>query len=115
MTIDDLLKIAVEKKASDLHLTVGLPPQLRIHGTLTPLPLEPLTDETAQTLAYQMLEERQIKAFEWTKELDTSYSIKGLSRFRVNLYRQRGSVAAAIRLIPFEIPEIESLGLPAVL
>lgn len=115
MTIDELLKTAVEKKASDLHLTVGLPPQLRIHGTLTQLPLEPLTEEITQSLGCQMLDERQRKAFEWTKELDTSYSIKGLSRFRVNLYRQRGSLAAAIRVIPFEIPQIDSLGLPSVL
>jgi len=115
VTIDDLLKTAVQRKASDLHLTIGLPPQLRIDGFLTPLSLEPLTEETTQVLAYQMLESRQTAQFEEKRELDTSYSIKGLSRFRVNLYRQRGSVAAAIRVVPFEIPSLETLGLPVVL
>ena len=115
MTIDDLLKTAVERRASDLHLTVGIPPQLRIDGMLVPLSMEPLTNETVRTLAYQMLEPSLIGLFEKRKELDTSYSIKALSRFRVNLYRQRGSVGAAIRVIPFKVPTLDQLGLPHLL
>ncbi len=114
-SIQELLKAAVDRRASDLHLTVGLPPQLRIDGILTPLPGSPLTSEEAETLAFQMLLPEQIARFKQDRELDTAYSIRGLSRFRVNLYRQRGSVAAAIRVIPFEIPSIPELGLPEIL
>ena len=113
--IDDLLKTALQKRASDLHLTVGLPPQLRVDGTLTPLSQEPLTEEQSKALAYEMLPPDQIARFEKTKELDTSYSMKGMSRFRVNLFYQRGSVAAAIRMIPFEIPSLKELGLPPII
>jgi len=111
-TINELLRTAVQRGASDLHLTVGLPPQLRIDGALRPLPLEPLTAELTKDLSYQMLGEHQRQTFEQKKELDTSYSIRGLSRFRVNLFRQRGSIAGAIRRVPFEIPSIKSLNLP---
>ncbi len=115
MTIDDLLKTAVQKRASDLHLTVGLPPQLRIDGVLVPVSQTPLGEEESRNLAYQMLPPDQIARFEKTKELDTSYSVKGMSRFRVNLFYQRGSVAAAIRMIPFEIPSLKNLGLPPIM
>lgn len=115
LPIDDLLKEAIRLGASDLHLTVGLAPQLRIDGILIPLSQAPLMDEETQRLAYQMLDESRRKRFEETMELDTSYAIKGLSRFRVNLYRQRGSVACAIRVIPFEVPSLEKLGLPIIL
>ena len=116
MTIDELLKISVERRASDLHLTVGVPPQLRIDGTLLPIQgAEPLDDERCRALAYQMLNPEQISKFKQTKELDTAYSIKGLCRFRVNLFFQRSSIAAAIRMIPFEIPTMSGLGLPPVL
>ncbi len=115
MTIDELLTTAVQRKASDLHLTVGLPPQLRIDGILIQLPLAPLTEEEARILAYQMLDPRQIARFEQTKEMDSSYSLKGFSQFRVNLFYQRGSVATAVRIIPFEIPTLKELGLPAIM
>ena len=115
VTLDELLRTAVAQKASDLHLTVGLPPQLRVHGTLVHLPGPPLTETDIQELAYTMLPPDQIAEFETRKELDTSYSIKGFSRFRVNLFRQRGSVAAAVRTIPFEIPTLQSLRLPPIL
>jgi len=115
MTIDELLKTAVERRASDLHLTVGLSPQLRIDGSLTPLPGPPLNEDEAQALAFQMLDERRISQFQQVRELDTSYSVKGLSRFRANLFYQRGSVAAAIRMIPFEVPGFRELGLPGIL
>ena len=115
MTIDELLKTAVERRASDLHLTVGLSPQLRIDGSLTPLPGPPLNEDEAQALAFQMLDERRISQFQQVRELDTSYSVKGLSRFRANLFFQRGTVAAAIRMIPFEVPGFRELGLPGIL
>ncbi|MBI3318443.1 MAG: type IV pilus twitching motility protein PilT [Candidatus Omnitrophica bacterium] len=115
MTIDELLRTSSQRKASDLHLTVGLPPQLRIDGALTPLSMEPLSEDQIRALAYQMLDPKRIALFEEKMELDTSYSIKGFSRFRVNLFRQRGSTAAAIRVIPFEIPTLEQLGLPKTL
>ena len=115
LSIQELLKIAVERKASDLHLTVGRPPQLRIHGFLSLLPGDILTETDTQELAYQILTPEQVVRFEQAKELDTSYGIKGLSRFRVNLFRQRGSVAVAIRMIPFDVPSIQDLGLPAIL
>ncbi len=114
-SIQELLKTAVDRRASDLHLTVGLPPQLRIDGVLAPLAGSPLTSEETETLAFQMLLPEQIARFTQDRELDTAYSIRGLSRFRVNLYRQRGSVAAAVRVIPFEIPSIRELGLPEIL
>ncbi|MBI3312212.1 MAG: type IV pilus twitching motility protein PilT [Candidatus Omnitrophica bacterium] len=115
MRVEDLLHTAVDQKASDLHLTVGLPPQLRIHGALVCLPGSPLTDADTQALAYEMLSPEQIAEFERRKELDTSYSIKGFSRFRLNLFRQRSSIAAAIRTIPFDIPTLQELRLPAIL
>jgi twitching motility protein PilT len=115
MTIDDLLRTAVERRASDLHLTVGLPPQVRIDGRLVPMGVEKLSDETVQVISFQMLDASQLEQFRKNKEIDSSYSIKGLSRFRVNLYRQRSSVAAAIRIIPFTIPTIEQLELPEAL
>lgn len=115
MIIDELLKTAVQKRASDLHLTVGLPPQLRVDGILVPVSQSPLSDEESRELAFQMLQPDQITRFEKEKELDTSYSIKGLSRFRVNLFYQRGSIAAAVRMIPFEIPSLKSLGLPPII
>ncbi len=114
-TIEELLRTAIQQKASDLHLTVGLPPQLRIDGKLVRLPLPVLMDDDTRQLAYSMLTPDQISRFERTKELDGSYSIRGLSRFRINLYWQRGSIGAAVRMIPYEIPSIADLGLPQVL
>ncbi len=114
MDIQELLRLMVEKKASDLHLTVGLPPQLRIDGSLKSTEFGALTPEKTQALAYQILSEDQKRIFEQNKELDTSFGIKGLGRFRINVYRQRGSIGIAIRLIPFEIPSLEELGLPEI-
>lgn len=115
VSVDELLRTSVERGASDLHLTVGLPPQLRVDGLLSPLPLPPLTAEGTASLARQLLNDAQWQAFERAKEIDTSYSIRGLSRFRVNLYYQRGSVAAALRRIPYEIPSLSELRLPELL
>lgn len=113
LSIDQLLAEVVKKRASDLHLTVGRAPQLRVDGKLFDLPYEALTPEATQELAYQLLTPQQIHRFEQTLEMDTAYSIKGISRFRVNCYRQRGSVGTAIRVIPFDVPSLDTLGLPA--
>ncbi len=104
----------VEKQASDLHITVGLPPQLRVDGNLVLLnEFPPLSPQDTKDLAYSIVTEELRKKFEEKKELDTSIGIKDLGRFRINLYIQRGSVGMAVRLIPFDIPELDKLGLPA--
>ena len=113
-TLRDLLEQMVTCKASDLHLTAGVPPEFRVDGAITPSEREPLTPETTAQLAYSMLSDEQRKRFEITKELDLSFGIKGLSRFRANIYLQRGCISAAIRQIPFEIRPFDSLGLPPV-
>ncbi len=114
ITLRDLLEQMVAKKASDLHLTAGVPPEFRVDGAIVPGDLEPLTPEITAQLAYSMLSDEQRKRFETTKELDLSFGIKGLSRFRANVYLQRGCISAAIRQIPFEIRPFESLGLPPI-
>jgi twitching motility protein PilT len=112
MQVEELCQQMIEHNASDLHLAVGVPPQLRIDGDLFPMDAKPLTPVVTKDLAYSILTERQIKEFENDKELDMSFGIKGLSRFRVNMYLDRGSVTVAIRTIPYEIPSFEELGLP---
>lgn len=116
MELLDLLKAMVEKKASDLHITVGISPQFRIDGNLQFLGSfdKPLNAETTKTLSYSILTSRQVEEFERTKELDFSYGVSGLGRFRINLYLQRNCVALCARLIPYEIPSIEVLGLPEI-
>jgi twitching motility protein PilT len=115
MDLMTLLKAMVEKKASDIHLTTGIPPQFRVDGNLLFAPEfnKILDPNLSKTLAYSILNPRQIEEFEKAKELDFSYGISGLGRFRVNLYQQRNCVALCARLIPYEIPQIEELGLPA--
>jgi twitching motility protein PilT len=113
--IDELLRMTGQMKASDLHITVGLPPMVRQHGRVIPLPCEVVTERDAQRMIYDVLNEEQIEKFERTKELDFSYGIKGLGRYRFNVYRQRGCVAAAMRLIPHQIPSLDSLRLPPIL
>ncbi len=110
------LKVMVEKRATDLLLTAGRPPQLRVDGRLALLEAEaPLNPDEVKGLAFSILEESQIAHFENQKEFDTSYGLSGIGRFRMNLFYQRGSVACAIRFIPFEVPNIDSLGLPSAL
>ncbi len=110
--VEEFCQQMIEHNASDLHLAVGIPPQLRIDGELFPMDSKPLSPDMTKNLAYSILTEGQIKEFEDEKELDMSFGIKGLSRFRVNMYLDRGSVSVAIRTIPYEIPEFEELGLP---
>jgi len=112
--IDELLEMVVENDASDLHLAVGLPPVLRIDGELKMARYEPLTAPVAQRMIYDILSDDQIQRFETELELDCSYAMRKIARFRVNIYRERGNVAGAFRLIPTRIPTIRELGLPPV-
>jgi len=113
--IDDLLRLVVEKKGSDLHLAAGVPPVLRVDGALLATNYEPLTDFEVQRMIYAILTDEQIRAFETDYELDCSYSLRDVSRFRVNVYRDRGATAGAFRVIPEKIPTVRELGLPLAL
>lgn len=113
--IDDLLRLVVERGGSDLHIAVGIPPVIRIDGQLVPVNYERLTAQDTQRLCYDILSDEQIQRFESTLELDFSYSVSKVSRFRVNIYRDKGTVAAAFRVIPARIPTIRELGLPLIL
>ena len=109
-----LLQTMIEKGASDLHITTGSPPQIRVDGHLLPLNLPVLTPAETKQLVYSVLTDAQKHRFEEEIELDLSFGLKGLSRFRANVFMQRGAVAAAIRTIPFKILSFEELGLPAI-
>ncbi len=111
----DLLKAAVEKGASDLHITVGRPPVLRIDGELVDMDYEPLDPETAQHLIFSILVHQQREAFEDDFDLDFAYHHAQIGRFRVNVYRQKGNIGAALRIIPSAVPSLEELGLPDIL
>jgi twitching motility protein PilT len=112
-SLDQLLTQTVTMGGSDLHLTVGIAPCVRLHGSLKPLPDWPnLRPEETQRLVRAALTDEQWQRFARTHEIDTSYGVAGLSRFRLNVYRQRGSVGAAFRVIPYSIPGLDDLGLP---
>ncbi len=112
--LHELLKEMVKRGATDLHITTGSPPQLRINGKLTPMDGTPLTPNDTKQLCYSILTEAQKHRFEEENELDLSFGVKGLSRFRANIFLQRGAPAAAFRLIPYKILSFEELGLPPV-
>jgi len=114
-TLPELLKTTVDLEASDLHLSIGSPPQVRVHGDLQRLPLPELTPNETKSLAYSVLTDTQKKRFEETQELDFSFGIRGLARFRCNLFHQRGAVGAVYRQIPERIRTFQELGLPAVI
>ncbi len=114
-TLPDLLKALVDLNGSDLHLTTNTPPQIRIHGKLQPLDLPVLTPAETKQLAYSVLTDTQKKRFEESLELDFSFGIRGLARFRCNVFNQRGAVAAVYRVIPEKIKTFEELGLPPVI
>jgi twitching motility protein PilT len=114
-TMHDLLTLLVERGASDLHITTGTYPQIRVHGKLTGLTqFEQLTPPDTQRLAYSVLNDAQKQKFEEENELDVSFGIQGLARFRCNVYRQRGAVGCAIRVIPEKIRGFSELGLPPI-
>jgi len=115
MLIFELLENMSKLEASDLHLGVGSPPIFRIKGKLKALNFPPLTNEMIRSMVFALLTSEQIEEFEKKKELDFSYSLENVGRFRGNLYFQKGTLAVAIRSIPFKIRSIEELGLPEVL
>ncbi|HEV8663240.1 MAG TPA: type IV pilus twitching motility protein PilT [Candidatus Methylomirabilis sp.] len=112
--LHELLKELVSKGASDLHITTGIPPMIRLHGLVMPIGTQPLAAAETKALAYSMLTDAQKHKFEENKELDFSFGVKGLARFRANVFVQRGAVAVAIRTIPHKIYTFQELGLPKV-
>jgi twitching motility protein PilT len=116
VAVDDLLRKAVENKASDLHLKVGNHPYLRIDGVLQPIADVPrITPEEMLSMAFSMMTNRQKQKFKETAELDMAYGVAGLGRFRVNVFQQRGNVGMVLRVIPTKIRTIEELNLPPVI
>jgi twitching motility protein PilT len=115
ITLPDLLRKMTEKGGSDLHITTNSPPQVRVHGHLSPLEgYQPLTAGQTKQLAYSVLTDAQKHRFEENLELDFSFGLKGMSRFRANLFNQKGAVGAVFRAIPYEIKSFDALGLPPV-
>lgn len=114
-TIDELFKIMVEQGASDLHITSGAPPHLRLHGNMVPLNSRELSNQDVQALLFEILSEKQKKAFVEKWELDFAYTLKGVGRFRCNLFMQRKGLGAVMRIIPEKIKTAAELGLPPAL
>src|SRR5574341_69219 len=114
VTLHQLLKTLVEQGGTDLHITTNSPPQIRVDGKLVPLQLPPLTAPETKALAYSVLTDQQKHRFEENLELDFSFGVRGLARFRANVFSQRGAVAAAFRTIPWEVKSFQELGLPDV-
>jgi twitching motility protein PilT len=114
INIDTLLRLMFEKGASDLHVTAGVPPVLRIDGEMTPTEYEKLRPETCQQLIYSILTDEQKERFEKDDELDISFGVEGVGRVRMNVFKQRGAVAAVLRTIPAHILTFEELALPPI-
>src|SRR6201988_405015 len=115
MTLPELLKKTVELEGSDLHITISTPPQVRVHGHLQRLEGVDLTPSETKALTYSVLTDAQKKRFEEALELDFSFGIKGLARFRCNMFNQGGAGGGAYRLIPEKIRTFQELALPPVL
>ena len=114
ISLSELLKKLLEMSGSDLHITTNSPPQIRVDGHLRPLDIPPMTAAETKQLAYSVLTDAQKHRFEENLELDFSFGIKGLARFRANIFNQRGAVAAVFRMIPYEIKTFQNLSLPPV-
>lgn len=114
MNLQNLLKTMVEQKASDLHITSQSPPVLRVNGIIIKIKIPELSSADTKALCYSVLNEKQKSEFEEKKELDFSFGVKGLSRFRANLSYQRGAVSGAFRQIMYEIPTLKELGVPLI-
>src|SRR5438105_12124329 len=114
LTLSELLKKMLEMAGSDLHLTTNSPPQVRVHGSLRPLDMPQLSPADTKQLAYSVMTDAQKHRFEENLELDFSFGLKGLARFRANVFNQRGATGAVFRVIPFEIKSFNQLGLPVV-
>jgi twitching motility protein PilT len=111
--INELLAVAVKRNASDLHLTIGRPPMLRLFGELMPIDGQPvLTHTSIREVLTPLLDEHRQRILNQTGQIDFSYGVADLGRFRINIFRQRGTVAAVMRLIPSQVPPLEALGLP---
>ncbi|HYE84220.1 MAG TPA: type IV pilus twitching motility protein PilT [Clostridia bacterium] len=115
MGLKELLGATIEKKASDLHVTVGVPPMLRINGAICPYGDLKMLPQDVLRLLEEILEDRQLKILDESGDMDTSYSVDGLGRFRFNIYKQRGTYAFVARAIPFSVPDLTQLGLPPVI
>lgn len=113
--LNDILSEAMTLQASDVHLTIGKPPVLRVHGNLTPLNEAPLTPEDTQRMVDEVLPEAMKGELEKNRQVDFSYGIPGVSRFRLNAYYQRSHLSLAVRVIPMSIPSLDDLSLPSVL
>jgi len=111
-TLEDLLQLLVQDGGSDLHVTAGSPPRLRVDGELKPIEGERLTPDLSKELVYSVLKAEQIARFERDLELDFSFGISGLGRFRTNVFQQRGAVGAVMRIVPWEVMPMDKLGLP---
>jgi len=114
-TLYELLKVMIEKNASDLHVTTGSPPRLRIDGKLVNIDHPSLNPADTKALCYSILTDAQKHKYEENNDLDLSFGVKGLSRFRANIFMQRGAVAGAFRTIPFDIRTFKDLGLPEIM
>ncbi|NNL84354.1 MAG: Flp pilus assembly complex ATPase component TadA, partial [Myxococcales bacterium] len=113
--LHQLLKAMIEKGGSDLHVTTSSPPQLRVDGKLVPIKMPPMSPPETKQLCYSILTDAQKHKFEESNELDLSFGVRGLSRFRANIFMQRGAVAGAFRAIPYKIRTFEELDLPKVI
>ena len=111
-SLDEILRMSVEQRASDIHFTAGCPPYYRIDGVLTPLQDEKLLPPDLEALLLPILDSRHKEELEENGQTDLAYAIPGVGRFRVNIYKQRGTLASAMRCLPFSIPDADSLGLP---
>ncbi|MGB1800185.1 MAG: PilT/PilU family type 4a pilus ATPase [Gammaproteobacteria bacterium] len=111
----DLLKLMIEKKGSDLFITVGFPPAMKIHGKMTPVSKTELTPENTKALVYAVMNDKQLKEFEATKECNFAVAPVGIGRFRANAYIQQGFCGAVMRVIETDVPNLDKLGLPEVL
>lgn len=112
MNIDEFLRVAVKKRASDIHIRVGAPPMLRIDGRIVPTEMRPLTPADTKRTMFSMLSNHQRETFEREHEMDVSFMLSGLARFRVNIFLEQGHVGAVLRVIPINVPNIDELGLP---
>jgi twitching motility protein PilT len=115
MHVDDLLRLMMKRRSSDLHLSASTTPALRVDGELTPVGTNKLSPRKVHELIYAILSDEQITQFEQTWELDFAYSVAGLSRFRVNVHKQRGTIGAVFRAVPVDPPTLDGLGMPDVL
>ena len=114
LNVQSFLEIVVQRGGTDLHLTANSPPQIRVGGQLSALPFPALSANETKTLCYSLLTDSQRHRFEEENELDFSFGIRGLSRFRGNLFVQKGAVGGAFRLIPYEVRTLAELGLPPI-